>query len=179
MRHCRNDLSAHSVFSTTSVAPPPSEQETSQFSTTGMGMAANHETVDPVVEADTFLAFGRDAQAEEILLEALKTDPQRQAIHLKLLDIYAARKKPPVRAGRPDCCPDRRHRWAGTRWPPWALPSIPDVLYASGLGGRPRLRLGHERRDHPARVVAEAQPAAAESRRRRACARFRSGYRNQ
>jgi pilus assembly protein FimV len=86
------DLSAHSVFSTTTVAPPPSEQEPSQFSSTGVGMAAHHETVDPVVEADTFLAFGRDAQAEEILLEALKTDPQRQAIHLKLLDIYAARK---------------------------------------------------------------------------------------
>ncbi|MDA8258165.1 MAG: pilus assembly protein [Betaproteobacteria bacterium] len=88
------DLSVHSVFSTTStsVAPPPSEQETSQFSTTAMGMAASQETVDPVVEADTFLAFGRDAQAEEILLEALKTEPQRQAIHLKLLDIYAARK---------------------------------------------------------------------------------------
>lgn len=85
------DLSAHSVFSTT-VAPPPSEQEPSQFSSTGMGLAAHQETVDPVVEADTFLAFGRDAQAEEILLEALKTDPQRQAIHLKLLDIYAARK---------------------------------------------------------------------------------------
>ena len=86
------DLSTHSVFSTTTVAPPPSEQESSQFSSTGMGMAAHQETVDPVVEADTFLAFGRDAQAEEILLEALKTDPQRTAIHLKLLDIYSARK---------------------------------------------------------------------------------------
>ena len=86
------DLSAHSVFSTTTIAPPPSEQEPSQFSSTGMGMAAHQETVDPVVEADTFLAFGRDAQAEEILLEALKADPQRQAVHLKLLDIYAARK---------------------------------------------------------------------------------------
>lgn len=86
------DLSAHSVFSTTTVAPPPSEQEPSQFSATGMGMAAHQETVDPVVEADTFLAFGRDAQAEEILLEAMKADPQRQAVHLKLLDIYAARK---------------------------------------------------------------------------------------
>ncbi|MDP2824524.1 MAG: FimV/HubP family polar landmark protein [Sulfuritalea sp.] len=86
------DLSAHSVFSTTSVAPPPSEQEPSQFSSTGMGVSAHQETVDPVVEADTFLAFGRDAQAEEILLEALKADPQRQAIHLKLLDTYAARK---------------------------------------------------------------------------------------
>lgn len=87
-----SDLSAHSVFSTTSLAPPPSEQEASQFSSTAMGMAAHQETVDPVVEADTFLAFGRDAQAEEILLEALKADPQRQAIHTKLLDIYAARK---------------------------------------------------------------------------------------
>ena len=86
------DLSAHSLFSSTTVAPPPGEQEASQFSSTGMGMAAHQETVDPVVEADTFLAFGRDAQAEEILLEAQKTDPQRQAIHLKLLDIYSARK---------------------------------------------------------------------------------------
>lgn len=86
------DLSAHSLFSSTTVAPPPSEQESSQFSSTGVGLAAHQETVDPVVEADTFLAFGRDAQAEEILLEAVKADPQRQAIHLKLLDIYAARK---------------------------------------------------------------------------------------
>lgn len=85
------DLSAHSVFSA-SVAPPASEQEPSQFSSAGLGMVAHQETIDPIVEADTFLAFGRDAQAEEILLEALKTDPQRQAIHLKLLDIYAERK---------------------------------------------------------------------------------------
>jgi len=87
-----SDLSANSVFSSTSVAPPPSEQEPSQFSSTGIGMAAHQEAVDPVVEADTFLAFGRDAQAEEILLDALNADPKRDAIHLKLLDIYAARK---------------------------------------------------------------------------------------
>lgn len=87
------DLAAHSVFSTTSIAPPPSEQESSQFSTTMTGGAAGgQETVDPVVEADTFLAFGRDAQAEEILLEAIKTDPERQAIHLKLLEIYSNRR---------------------------------------------------------------------------------------
>lgn len=87
------DLSAHSVFSTT-IAPPPSEQETSQFSTTGMGMVAAQDTVDPVVEADTFLAFGRDAQAEEILLDALKVEPQPQAvpIRMKLLEIYSSRR---------------------------------------------------------------------------------------
>ncbi len=88
------DLSAHSVFSTTTIAPPPSEQETSQFSTTGMGMVAAQDTVDPVVEADTFMAFGRDAQAEEILLDALKVEPQPQAIpiRMKLLEIYSGRK---------------------------------------------------------------------------------------
>jgi len=48
--------------------------------------------VDPVAEADVYLAYGRDVQAEEILLDALKTDPTRPAIHLKLLEIYANRK---------------------------------------------------------------------------------------
>ena len=38
------------------------------------------------------MAYGRDAQAEEILLEAKQKDPQRLAIHLKLLEIYANRK---------------------------------------------------------------------------------------
>ena len=88
------DLSAHSVFSSTTVAPPPSEQESSQFSTTGMGIVAAQDTVDPVVEADTFLAFGREFQAEEILVDALSVDPQPQAIpiRMKLLEIYSGRK---------------------------------------------------------------------------------------
>jgi pilus assembly protein FimV len=50
------------------------------------------EGIDPVAEADVYMAYGRDRQAEEILLEALKTEPTRTAIHLKLLEIYAARK---------------------------------------------------------------------------------------
>jgi pilus assembly protein FimV len=37
------------------------------------------------------MAYGRDAQ-EEILLDALKTDPGRTGVHLKLLEIYAQRK---------------------------------------------------------------------------------------
>ncbi len=48
--------------------------------------------VDPVAEADVYLAYGRDLQAEEILKEALKTNPTRLAIHAKLLEIYAKRK---------------------------------------------------------------------------------------
>lgn len=47
--------------------------------------------VDPVAEADVYLAYGRDLQAEEILKEALRTSPTRVAIHAKLLEIYAKR----------------------------------------------------------------------------------------
>lgn len=48
--------------------------------------------VDPVAEADVYLAYGRDLQAEEILKEALRTTPARVAIHAKLLEIYAKRR---------------------------------------------------------------------------------------
>lgn len=48
--------------------------------------------VDPVAEADVYLAYGRDLQAEEILREALRINPERVAIHLKLLEIHAKRR---------------------------------------------------------------------------------------
>ncbi|MCC6534822.1 MAG: FimV family protein [Burkholderiales bacterium] len=50
------------------------------------------DDVDPIAEADVYIAYGRDAQAEEILKEALARDSSRQEIKLKLLEIYAARK---------------------------------------------------------------------------------------
>ena len=48
--------------------------------------------VDPVAEADVYIAYGRDLQAEEILKEALRAHPERHAVRLKLLEIYATRK---------------------------------------------------------------------------------------
>ena len=48
--------------------------------------------VDPVAEADVYLAYGRDLQAEEILKEAMRSAPTRVAIHNKLLEIYAKRR---------------------------------------------------------------------------------------
>ncbi len=48
--------------------------------------------VDPVAEADVYLAYGRDVQAEEILKEALRTQPGRTAIYVKLAEIYAKRE---------------------------------------------------------------------------------------
>jgi pilus assembly protein FimV len=53
------------------------------------GMEA--EEVDPIAEADVYMAYGRDAQAEEILKEALQKDANRILVHAKLLEIYAKR----------------------------------------------------------------------------------------
>jgi pilus assembly protein FimV len=50
------------------------------------------EDVDPLAEADLYLNFGRDAQAEEVLKEALGKNPNHEAVQLKLLQIYAGRK---------------------------------------------------------------------------------------
>lgn len=50
------------------------------------------DDVDPVAEADVYLAYGRDLQAEEILREAVRTNPSRLAIHTKLLEIFAKRR---------------------------------------------------------------------------------------
>ncbi|MEN9886795.1 MAG: hypothetical protein RL758_1373, partial [Pseudomonadota bacterium] len=48
--------------------------------------------VDPVAEAEVYIAYGRDLQAEEILKEALRTNNKRTAVHVKLLEIYAKRR---------------------------------------------------------------------------------------
>jgi pilus assembly protein FimV len=45
-----------------------------------------------VAEADVYLAYGRDLQAEEILKEAARINPGRLAIHTKLLEIFAKRR---------------------------------------------------------------------------------------
>ena len=52
------------------------------------------EEVDPIAEADVYMAYGRDAQAEEILREALHKDSNRVPVHAKLLEIYAKRQDP-------------------------------------------------------------------------------------
>ena len=48
--------------------------------------------VDPIAEADVYIAYGREAQAEDILKEALRRQPERQAIRKKLLEIYSGRR---------------------------------------------------------------------------------------
>jgi pilus assembly protein FimV len=80
----------NSVFNS-SFAPSASQLDTNE--------------VDPVAEADVYIAYGRDAQAEEILKEALRTHPERYPVRLKLLEIYAAPQGPARlrNPGRPSC----------------------------------------------------------------------------
>ncbi|HSG24265.1 MAG TPA: FimV/HubP family polar landmark protein [Azonexus sp.] len=88
-----SSLGPNSVFRMTggqSIDTGNTPPQTGDFSQTGPGTIDTDE-VDPVAEADVYMAYGRDTQAEEILLEALQKDPQRTAIHAKLLEIYANR----------------------------------------------------------------------------------------
>lgn len=85
---------SHSVFGVKggqSVDTGASSVLHTDFSQSGLSAIDADEGVDPVAEADVYMAYGRDAQAEEILLDALKVDSSRPAIYLKLLEVYAAR----------------------------------------------------------------------------------------
>ena len=77
-------------------APVVSSPESGDFTRTPAAAKVEEsqkaDNVDPINEADLFLNFGRDAQAEEILKDALKHTPNDHRIHLKLLGIYANRK---------------------------------------------------------------------------------------
>jgi pilus assembly protein FimV len=62
----------------------------SDFSQGGMGNVHTDE-VDPIAEAEVYLAYGRDETAEEILKEAIVKNPERHELKLKLLEIYHQR----------------------------------------------------------------------------------------
>ena len=79
----------------------------SQFDTSG--------EVDPVAEAEVYLAYGRDLQAEEILKEALRTTPERVAIHAKLAEIYAKRRD----ATALQAVAEQAHALTGGHGPEW------------------------------------------------------------
>ena len=75
--------------------PPPqaAAADVSEASVSGVSVGGGEsDEVDPIAEADVYMAYGRDAQAEEILRESLAKDPSRVAVHAKLLEIYANRK---------------------------------------------------------------------------------------
>lgn len=74
------------------VAPSPETGDFTHTVVASPAVVADVDEVDPIGEADLFLNFGRDVQAEEVLKEALNKDPANNPIKLKLLSIYASRK---------------------------------------------------------------------------------------
>jgi len=73
------------------VVPSPDTGDFTRMGATEDATPQADNNIDPIGEADLFLNFGRDAQAEEILKEALQSTPNDHRIHLKLLGIYANR----------------------------------------------------------------------------------------
>ena len=86
-----NSLSAEASMTDTSGQAAASDTSfLSDFSQGGMGNIHTDE-VDPIAEAEVYLAYGRDEQAEEILKDAIVKDPARQELKGKLLEIYFQR----------------------------------------------------------------------------------------
>lgn len=73
------------------------------------------DDVDPVAEADVYLAYGRDLQAEEILKEAVRTNPGRLAIYTKLLEIFAKRRD----ANSFEATATQAYKLTGSESPDW------------------------------------------------------------
>ena len=73
--------------------PLPEESVGAGFVTemeTTQGVAVHSEDVDPLAEAEIYLAYGRDEQAEQTLQEAIRQAPERNELKLKLLEVLQA-----------------------------------------------------------------------------------------
>ncbi len=65
----------------------------SDFAVSGASAIQTEDSeVDPLTEADVFMAYGRYEAAEERLTEAIENDPSRKELKLKLLELYNATK---------------------------------------------------------------------------------------
>ena len=86
-------LRANTVFgNTTGNASMSDTSFLTDFAQSADGSMIDTNDVDPIAEAEVYMAYGRDAQAEEILKDAITKEPKRYELHLKLLELYAARK---------------------------------------------------------------------------------------
>ncbi len=95
-------LQKGSIFRSQAIEPAPdstAQQEHSQreesmgagFVTeieTQRGVAVQSDEVDPLAEAEIYLAYGRGAQAEQTLRDAIRRTPERSELKIKLLEVY-------------------------------------------------------------------------------------------
>lgn len=84
------------TFSGTASQPHSQSGVVSDFAMSDMGgIQSDSAEVDPISEADVYLAYGRHQQAEDIIQQALGTTPDRLDLHVKLLEVYhAAHNRP-------------------------------------------------------------------------------------
>jgi pilus assembly protein FimV len=59
-------------------------------------LGSETDEVDPISEADVYLAYGRYKQAEELIRNAIEQQPQRDDCKLKLLEIHYATENRPA-----------------------------------------------------------------------------------
>lgn len=86
-------LRANTVFGNTTGNSSTSDTSfLTDFAQSADGSMIDTNDVDPIAEAEVYMAYGRDAQAEEILKDAIVKEPKRYELHLKLLEMYAGRK---------------------------------------------------------------------------------------
>ncbi|MBX2848494.1 MAG: hypothetical protein KTR16_09240 [Acidiferrobacterales bacterium] len=71
-------------------ADVPTQNEETSFLTvySDSDAVVQADEVDPIAEADVYIAYGRNEQAEEVLLDGLATHPERVDIKHKILSLY-------------------------------------------------------------------------------------------
>lgn len=96
IRSRRNLAAKHSAFKTALDDADRAEKSAVEFvepflSPTASTARKEPVEVDPLALAQNEIALGREAQAEVLLHDALKSTPQRLALHIELMDIYIDR----------------------------------------------------------------------------------------
>ena len=93
MQSDSSSMSASMSASVASVAESVADKETSFLTVySDSDAVVQADEVDPVAEADVYIAYGRDEQAEEVLLDGVANHPDRVDIKHKLLGLYQKTK---------------------------------------------------------------------------------------
>jgi pilus assembly protein FimV len=87
-----DELIAPVVDSSESEAGIPAESSfLSEFTPSDFDtLESDGDEVDPITEADVYLAYGRYQQAEDLVRQAIENDPENEEYKLKLLEIHFA-----------------------------------------------------------------------------------------
>ncbi len=155
-------FSTNSLFGSTGGQNVDTSSSVFSSSTKDSGVDVHATEVDPIAEAEVYIAYGREAQAEEILKEALRRQPERQAIRAKLLEIYSGRKD----VDAFNQAAGEMHRLTGGQNEEWpkivtmGLALDPDNALYTGLAPAENKEAEPSADDEPARGQASAADAS-------------------